>query len=66
MGALIRLASRVERLEERQAGKQRQRWWWELPDGQWHLGTVGLNHEEALDLLDAEPDADGGDGGRAP
>jgi hypothetical protein len=61
-----RLAARVGRLEEQQARKPGQRWWWELPEGQWRLGAIGLTHEEALDLLDAGPVAEGEDGGRAP
>ncbi len=62
MNTLNRLVSRLERLEEQQARKPGQPWWWELPEDQWHLGAVGLTHEEALPLLDAEANAeDGGD-----
>ena len=63
---LIRLAARVGRLEEQQARKPGQRWWWELPEDQWHLGAVCLSHEEALDLLDAEPGAEAESGDDAP
>lgn len=62
---LIRLVCRVERLEQQQARRPGQHWWWELPEDQWHLGAVGLSHEEALDLLDAEPVAECKDGGDA-
>jgi hypothetical protein len=62
MNTLNRLVSRLERLEGQQARKLGQPWWWELPEDQWHLGAVGLTHEEALALLDAEANAeDGGD-----
>ena len=57
-----RIAARISRLEhllERHAREPGQLWWWELPDDQWHLGAIGLTHEEALALLDTEPDAEG-------
>ncbi len=60
MNTLNRLVSRLERLEEQQARKPGQPWWWELPEDQWHLGAVGLTHEEALALLDADAE-NGGD-----
>jgi hypothetical protein len=63
---LICLAARVGRLEEQQARKPGQRWWWELPEDQWRLGAIGLTHEEALGLLDAEPGAEAEGGGDAP
>jgi hypothetical protein len=62
----IRLASLVERSEEQQARKPGQPFWWELPEDQWHPGAVGLSHEEALDLLNAEAEAEAEDGGDAP
>jgi hypothetical protein len=60
MNTLNRLVSRLERLEEQQARKPGQPWWWELPEDQWHLGAVGLTHEQALALLDADAE-NGGD-----
>ena len=48
MGTLIRLASRVERLEERQARKPGLPLWWELPEGQWHLGAAGVTHDAEI------------------
>ncbi len=60
MNTLNRLVSRLERLEEQQARKPGQLWWWELPEDQWHLGAVGLTHEQALALLDADAE-NGGD-----
>ncbi len=61
-----RLAERVSRLEDlqgQQARKPDQPFWWELPEEQWHLGAVGLSHEEASALLDAEGEAEGGGDG---
>ncbi len=60
MNTLNRLVSRLERLEEQQARKPGQPWWWDLPEDQWHLGAVGLTHEQALALLDADAE-NGGD-----
>ena len=63
-----RIAARVSRLEDyrgaEQARKPGQPWWWELPEDQWHVGAVGLSHEDALAELDAAPDA--ADEGGAP
>ena len=61
-----RLGARVARLEERRASRPSGPFWWELPDGEWHLGRMGMCHEDALAELDrlaaeerraAEPDA---------
>ena len=61
-----RIAARVlrlERLQEQRARKPGQPWW-ELPGAYWHLGAVGISHEDALAELDAAPD-DGGEDGAA-
>ncbi len=67
---MSRIAARVSRLEhvqeEEQARNPGQLWWWELQKDRWHLGAVGLSHEEALAELDAtEPDADAEEAGGA-
>ena len=65
MSTLHRRMIRLEQLQSEQARKPGQPWWWELPEDQWHLGAVGLSHEEALAELDAAPDADAEEDGDA-
>lgn len=50
---MTRLVSRISHLERtkeeaERVGNSGGPWWWELPDDEWHLGAVGLSHEEAL------------------
>ena len=64
MNRIAARVSRLEHLQEEQACKPGQPWWWELPDDQWHLGAVGLSPEAALAEFEAAPDA-AGEGGTA-
>lgn len=34
-----------------------------VPEDQWHLGAIGISHEDAIALLDAEGDAEDEAGG---
>ena len=65
-----RLGARVARLEGWRASRPSGAYWWELPDGEWHLGRTDISHEDAVIELDrleaeerraAEPDAGHGD-----
>ena len=55
MNTLHRRIARLEHQGE-QGREPGQPWWWELPEDRWHLGAVGLSHEDALAELDAEED----------
>ena len=55
--------SRIERLEEQQARKPGRPFRWELPEDQRHLGAIGISHEDAIALPDAECGAEDEAGG---
>ena len=61
MNRIAARVSRLERLREEQARKPGRPRWWELPDDRWHLGAVGISHEDALAELGAAPDDEGED-----
>ncbi len=55
--------ARLEHLQGEQGREPGQPWWWELPEDQWHLGAIGISHEDAIALPDAEGDAEDEAGG---